>query len=129
LSKHRRQIDAAFRFDSVEEILDCLDGCGEHFLHVAASRIRMNSPSCLKIALRALRKARRLASLDECLAMEYRVGQRLAISNDFLDGVRAVVIDKNGTPRWRPAELSGVSDRVVEEHFEQLGEKELWVMA
>jgi len=66
-----------------------------------------------------IRRGRTLASLGECLKMEYRVVQRLMRNSrsDFYEGVRAVLVDKDNAPRWRPASLSDVSAAAVEAHF------------
>ncbi len=44
---------------------------------------------------------------------------------DFYEGVRALLVDKDGKPAWRPAALADVTPALVEEHFAELGEREL----
>ena len=128
LQRHQLQIDSAFGFRSVEEIVASLRASSDEFLRAAAVRIASNSPTSLKVALRSLRNARGYQSLEECLAMEFRVALRIARSNDFIEGVRAV-IDKNGAPRWVPAALREVSEKDVDDFFSPLGDGELWVAA
>jgi hypothetical protein len=57
--------------------------------------------------------------------MEYRMVNRIVAGHDFYEGVRAVIIDKDNAPKWRPAELSGVSQADVDAYFAPLGDKEL----
>ena len=57
--------------------------------------------------------------------MEYRIGWRKVQSHDFLEGVRAVIIDKDNDPKWNPASLEDVSAEDVSKYFEPLGENEL----
>jgi Enoyl-CoA hydratase/isomerase len=45
--------------------------------------------------------------------------------HDFDEGVRAVIVDKDNAPRWRPETLAGVSADEVERHFAPLGAGEL----
>ena len=66
-----------------------------------------------------IRRGRTLASLRECLKMEYRVVQRLMrnTSSYFYEGVRAVLVDKDNAPQWQPASLADVSVDAVKAHF------------
>jgi enoyl-CoA hydratase len=51
---------------------------------------------------------------------EFRIVSRIVRGIDFYEGVRAVIIDKDNAPRWRPATLSEVSADAVERHFAPL---------
>jgi hypothetical protein len=51
------------------------------------------------------------------MTMEYRMSQGCMAGHDFFEGVRAVLIDKDNTPKWQPAELAGVTQDVVDRHF------------
>ena len=57
--------------------------------------------------------------------MEYRIGWRKVCSPDFLEGVRAVIVEKDHSPKWSPETLEDVSDADVAKYFEPLGEFEL----
>ncbi len=57
--------------------------------------------------------------------MEYRLSQRFITSNDFREGVRAVLIDKNGAPpTWHPSSIDMVEKTVIDQYFTHLGEYE-----
>ena len=86
--------------------------------------IRTRSPSSLKLAFRLLREGKAL-SRGDCLKMEYRVGARRVMDGDFREGVRAVLIDKDGLPRWRPAMLAEVQEADIAGYFDNLGAREL----
>ena len=51
---------------------------------------------------------------------EFRIVSRVAYGEDFYEGIRAVIIDKDNRPRWRPATLAEVTDEMVERHFAPL---------
>ena len=72
-----------------------------------------------------MRTGATLASFAENMAMEYRLGGRVVRTHDFQEGVRAVIVDKDNTPKWRPASLAEVDDATVEGFFAPLiGEAE-----
>jgi enoyl-CoA hydratase len=62
---------------------------------------------------------------DEAMRMEFRIVSRILDGVDFYEGVRAVIVDKDGAPRWSPAGLDGVSRADVEAYFAPLPEGEL----
>ncbi|CAH3121125.1 unnamed protein product [Porites lobata] len=82
------------------------------------------SPTSLKITLRQLQEGAKL-NLADCLKMEYRLTQRCMEDNDFYEGIRAVLIDKDNSPKWNPGTLNAVTQEKVEHYFETLGDREL----
>ena len=51
------------------------------------------------------------------MTMEYRLSQACVAGHDFPEGIRAVVIDKDRAPKWRPASLAEVGEELVAAHF------------
>jgi enoyl-CoA hydratase len=60
------------------------------------------------------------------MRMEYRIGARVVQRSDFLEGVRAVIVDKDNAPKWNPATLEGVTEAVLEDIFAPLPAGEEW---
>lgn len=113
-------IDSAFSAESVSAILARLDastGADAGWAASTAASIRAKSPTSLEIAYRQMRRGR-LASFEDCMRMEFRIVSRLLKGEDFYEGVRAVIIDKDNQPRWRPAHLAEVRREDIEAHFE-----------
>lgn len=77
------------------------------------------SPSSMKITLKELSLGAKL-SLAECLRMEFRLGNHHLIDSDFAEGVRALLIDKDNQPKWKPPTLAEVSDDRVNKFFEKV---------
>ncbi|WP_428395223.1 enoyl-CoA hydratase/isomerase family protein [Lichenicoccus sp.] len=118
LTAQRGWIDRCYRYDRVEEILTALDEAPEHAAHEAASTIRRMSPTSLKVVLRALRTAPGLGGLEPCLEMECGIARALMRpDSDFVEGVRAALIDKDRSPRWNPPTLDAVGEAVVAAYF------------
>jgi enoyl-CoA hydratase len=126
----RPTIDRLFAADRVEDILDALDrtagstGGDAEFAGKTAAAMRGKSPTSLKLALAQVHAGRGL-SFDSCMQTEFRIVSRVVHGHDFYEGVRAVIVDKDNAPRWRPATLSEVTRADVERHFAPLASDEL----
>jgi enoyl-CoA hydratase len=116
LAVWRPWIDRAYHADTVEEIVERLLREGGPAA-AAADDILAKSPTSLKVALRAIRRARGLPNLERALEGEYRISTTFLDIPDFVEGVRAQLIDKDRQPRWNPASLGGVSDAQLEPFF------------
>jgi enoyl-CoA hydratase len=118
----RPAIDRLFRGDRVEDILTALDaeaGTGGNFAAFAAktaASMRTKSPLSLKLALRQVRLGAAL-DFDACMRTEFRIVSRVIRGHDVYEGIRAVIVDKDQAPQWRPPTLAAVSDAEVERHF------------
>ncbi|MEO8283407.1 MAG: enoyl-CoA hydratase/isomerase family protein [Pseudarthrobacter sp.] len=123
LEEQRGWIDAAYATDDAEEIVRRLRAAGGEAADAAAT-IEAKSPTAVKLTLESLRRVRGL-SLAEALAQEYRVGLRSLEGQDFREGIRAQVVDKDRNPQWKPASLAGVTAADVEHYFAPLGDREL----
>jgi enoyl-CoA hydratase len=121
----RATIERIFAHDRVEDILVLLDaaaqGDGEDagWARATAAAIRAKAPLSLKIALAQMRRGRDW-SFAQCMRAEFRIVSRIIYEEDFYEGIRAVIIDKDNQPRWRPATLAEVTDASVERHFAPL---------
>jgi enoyl-CoA hydratase len=118
VSKLRPAIDRHFAAATVEDILASLDG-GEAPAPTMAATIRGKAPLSLKIALAQVRRGPHW-SFEACMQTEFRIVSRIVHGHDFYEGVRAVIIDKDNAPRWRPATLSEVTAAEIERHFAPL---------
>ena len=124
LAAHREAIDRCFSAPSVEDIVAWLGDDGGEWATKTLATLGTKSPVSLKVTHRQLREGAKLGFAD-AMRMEYRLSQRFCAGHDFREGVRAVVIDKDNAPRWRPAALADVSDADVDAYFAPLGDREL----
>ncbi len=113
-------IDAAYAGDDLGEIVARLDA--DH--PDAAKRVRRNCPTSCAVALRAVRNAADL-DLRQTLDQDLRLAIRLQARPDFVEGVRAQVIDKDRNPRWDPPTIETLDPTAVDDCFASLGEAEL----
>ncbi|GAB7105015.1 enoyl-CoA hydratase/isomerase family protein [Streptomyces phaeofaciens JCM 4814] len=125
LAGRREWIDGCYAAGTVEEIVERLLDHGDPAAKEAAETLLAKSPTSLKVTLVALRRARRLGTLEQVLDQEYRVSLAALTTADLVEGVRAQVVDKDRNPRWSPATLAEVTDADVERFFAPLGAREL----
>jgi enoyl-CoA hydratase len=122
-------IDRCFAGDSVETILDTLAaeaavGPQAAWAEETRASLLTKSPTSLKITLRQLTIGRDY-DLETALALEYRLTQHVMAAHDFYEGVRAMLIDRDQKPRWRPVTLAEVSDSMIDAYFTPIGDREL----
>ncbi|MFQ5958200.1 MAG: enoyl-CoA hydratase/isomerase family protein [Alphaproteobacteria bacterium] len=124
LAAEREAIDRCFAGASVEEIIDALAGEGSDWAGKTRAALAAKSPTSLKVTFRQLRAGRDL-DFAQAMRMEYRLSQRFCAGHDFAEGVRAVVIDKDNAPQWKPATLAEVSGAHVDAYFAPLAAGDL----
>jgi enoyl-CoA hydratase len=110
-------------------ILDRLRALGTEEAAKAAATIETKSPTSVRVTLRALREAARFETLPPALDLEYRLALRFHSSHDFVEGVRAQVVDKDRNPQWDPPHVRDVDEAAVAAYFAPLGERELGLSA
>lgn len=113
-------LNACFGHDRVEDIVAALNEDGGEWALKQAATIATKSPRTLKVALRQLREGARFATFEENMCNEYRIGARQVQSADFLEGVRAIIVDKDNAPKWAPARLEDITDEIVDSVFASL---------
>jgi enoyl-CoA hydratase len=123
----RRLIDRCFDSASLAEILARLDrvaATGSAFAAGAAQAMRRNSPLSMAIALEEITRGAAL-NFAEAMRMEYRIVARVCRGHDFYEGVRALIIDKDQAPAWRPASIETLTLEMAAGCFAPLAEGEL----
>lgn len=105
LAERQAEVDHAFSGQTVHEIVDRLAGLPSEWAAKALDAIRRGSPISLQATLAAIRAAETLAI---GIRNEYRFVSRVLEHGDFIEGIRAVIVDKDRNPRWKYAGLDDV---------------------
>lgn len=126
IAQHQDEIAHCFAGDSVEAVVAALQASASDWAREQAKIILTKSPLSSKIAFRQLADGAKAHAFAEVMAMEYRIAHRLAVSQDFLEGVRAVIVDKDNAPKWDPPTLERVSAAAVDEAFQTLTSGQEW---
>lgn len=119
LIEHKAEIESCFSKNTVEEILHALENHPSEWCHKTAAIIKTKSPTSLKVTLRAIQQAEKL-NFDESMKIEYRLTCHFLQGHDFFEGIRAVIIDKDQKPQWKPAKIEDVTEPDVTNYFSPL---------
>jgi len=118
-------IDAWFGHDRMEDIVAALKRDGSELARSTLKTLNEKSPRGMVVTLKLLRLARTSSSLEECLVREYRAALEVFASDDFREGVRAAVIDKDRNPRWSPPRVEDVTPEMIAPYLATIGADEL----
>lgn len=129
LLAHREAIDRLFAYDKLEAVLAALEADSSDWARQTLATLATKSPQTMKVSLRLLREGAAMPDFAAEMRQEYAVGARVVMRHDFIEGVRAVIIDKDNAPKWNPATAEGVSDALIDEIFAPLPEAEAWTPA
>lgn len=106
------KINACFNQPSMLGIMEALEQEGSSWALDTYQTLRKKSPLSLCVTHALLREAT-TKTIRACLNLEYGVAFHCIQHHDFYEGVRALLIDKDNTPRWEPATIEDVSDEMV----------------
>ena len=119
LLKKQEGVNACFVADSMERILDRLSARKEAWYQDLHERLLSKSPLSLKVTLQQLRFAKS-KSLAACLEMDGRLVRHFLQDQNFYEGVRAAIVDKDKRPCWQPMRLAEVTPMHVNRYFEMI---------
>lgn len=122
----REAIDRLFASDVLEEIYAALEADDGEWAQQTLATLKTKSPQTMKVSLRLLHEGAMMPTFEDEMRQEYAVGCRVVQRHDFLEGVRAVIVDKDNAPRWEPATPEGVSPHVIDQIFAPLPVAEEW---
>lgn len=119
LAALQSRIDACFGRPTLQAVLDALAAEATEWGRTQQDQLATKSPTSLAVTFRQLRTGATLG-FDEAMRLEYRLVHRFLAGHDFREGVRALIVDKDNSPRWRPARLQDLPASDVDAYFAPL---------
>jgi len=115
------QIDTIFGLPTVQTMLDALEAAGDEWSAKTAQTLRARSPLMLGVVLEQIRRARGMG-LAEDLRMERDMVHhcfhlRPVLESETVEGIRALAVDKDHSPKWKPARVEEVDASEVARFF------------
>jgi enoyl-CoA hydratase len=117
-------VDRHFGNESVEAIAASLAEDKSLFADETLKTFAQKSPTSMKVTYRQVREGAKLG-FEDCMRLEFRLTNRFMAGHDFYEGVRALIIDKDQAPKWKPARFEDVSDAAVGAYFTALPQGDL----
>ncbi len=111
-----QHINQCFKFDAVEDIIQALSMQNNAWSKRVLHDLAYKAPKSLKVTLMQMQKTKNM-SLAECLAVDGVLVNHFLHDHDFYEGVRALLIDIDRNPKWRPKTLVEVTDEMVLDYF------------
>jgi enoyl-CoA hydratase len=115
-----------FASDRLEDVLAALEAEESEWAQAELATLRTKSPLSCKVSLRLLAEGAARANFAEEMCAEYALAGRVVRTHDFREGVRALLIDKTGNPRWDPAVPEEVTNEMLDVLFAPLPPTEEW---
>lgn len=117
-------IDRVFCLDSIPKIFEALKQSSDNaWCGRALKQMRRCSPISLAVTLQSIRLGRQASNIEEALQTEFEVVIQCMKTGDFLEGVRAAVIDKDRNPKWRFEQVSDIPDTFLDHFFAESNRK------
>jgi enoyl-CoA hydratase len=126
IAANRERIDRLFASDDFEEILAALEAHTSDWARAELATLRTKSPQACKVSLRIVYDGGRVQDFAHEMRQEYAVAGRVVQRHDFVEGVRALLIDKDNRPRWDPPTPEAVSEHLIDTIFAPMPEGEEW---
>ena len=118
------KINELFSGNSLEDIFRRMENDNSEFSQKNLSLLRSKSPTSLKITFRQIRNGSDL-NFEDCMKMEFRMVSKVMDDHDFYEGVRALIIDKDNAPVWKPETVEKISNEEIDKFFKYLEDNEL----
>jgi len=119
-----QEINHLFSAQTFDGLMENLSQHKSEFSLSILNSFKRKSPTSLKIIFKQLSNGNDL-QFSELMQREFRLSQRFTRDNDFAEGVRALLIDKDKNPQWQPPTLNEVTEDKIQEYFSPLDSNEL----
>lgn len=126
LERNAERIDRLFASDQLEEIIAALSADPSDWAAKELKAVTSKCPTTAKVALRQIAAGQSQPDFAAEMVSEYRLAARMITRHDFIEGVRAVLVDKTGDAKWQPSRPEDVTEEMLDALFAPLSQDEEW---
>lgn len=120
LNAQQDEIDRYFSGETLKDIIHSLRNSDSEFAAQTLKFMNRNAPLSMACAVEMLHRLRPVAGIRTALELEYRFTHRSMAQADFIEGIRAAIIDKDRNPKWKHT-LDDAIENDVENMLAPLG--------
>ncbi|MGI9393061.1 MAG: enoyl-CoA hydratase/isomerase family protein [Boseongicola sp.] len=125
IASHATEIDEHFAGETLRDIVNSLKKSTSDWALDTLEVLNRNAPLSMACAIEMIHRARAHDMIDQALKTEFRFVHRIAAQGDFLEGIRAAIIDKDRSPHWQHSDPSGPTLPEIARMLQPLGRDEL----
>jgi len=125
LAADQAEIDKMFSGEALRDVLNMLRAFDTPLTARALKAMGRNSPLSVACTIELVHRARMRDAIEHALGQEYRFTYRAMEQGDFLEGIRAAIIDKDRSPKWKHTSLDAVTPMDVSTMLLPLGKDAL----
>ena len=126
IAPFKQDIDCLFAADDYAAVLAALREDGSPWAKAQLETLAAKSPQACKVTLRLLYDGGLMQSFADEMRQEYAVASRVVQRHDFVEGVRALLVDKDNRPVWDPPTPEAVTQHVIDRIFAPMPEGQEW---
>lgn len=121
LQSWQTDIDAVFGNATLDDIHSAVPSHTTDAMSQAVRLMQRNSPLAMAAAIDVIRQVRAQPDIRTALGLEYRFTYRAMEHGDFIEGIRAAIIDRDKAPKWRHANWQSLPESDVQQMTQPLG--------
>jgi len=126
IAAHQADIDRLFAAEDYEDVLAALEADGSDWAEAQRETLAGKSPQACKVSLRLLHNGGLMQDFADEMRQEYAVASRVVQRHDFVEGVRALLVDKDSAPVWDPPTPGAVTQRLIDTIFAPMPDGQEW---
>ena len=126
LAGNAERIDRLFAPATLEGIIAALGADPSDWAAKELKAVTIKCPTSAKVALRQFEQGAAVGDFTAEMTLEYRLAARMMLRGDFVEGVRAVLVDKDHAPQWNPSAPEDVTEAMLDAIFSPLPPSQEW---
>lgn len=125
LEHHQDLIETHFNKSCLQDILHSLQSDPSPFAQNIYNILSSKSPTSLAVTFRQLKEVGPHLPFAERMEMEFTLSQHFIEGHDFMEGIRALLVDKDHLPRWKPVTVEDLNEHEIDHYFSPTDERPL----